>query len=135
MEPLSGALTGNPFAALTTIVAPAVLTNACSVLCLGTSNRIARVVDRSREVAKDLKWGYQYTHIREEKNSLDHDDRIEAFAGILAEFVRDIDRSPQLSAEMKRRQTLLDRIKNWGKRDARFAHKMVDKTDTRLWRR
>ncbi len=54
MEPLSGALTGNPFAALTTIVAPAVLTNACSVLCLGTSNRIARVVDRSREISKEV---------------------------------------------------------------------------------
>lgn len=47
-------LTDNPFAVLTTVVAPAVLTNACSVLCLGTSNRIARVVDRSRVVATEL---------------------------------------------------------------------------------
>ncbi len=47
-------LTENPFAVLTTVVAPAVLTNACSVLCLGTSNRIARVVDRSRVVATEL---------------------------------------------------------------------------------
>ena len=54
MEPLTGALTSNPFAALTTVVAPAVLTNACSVLCLGTANRIARVVDRSREIAADV---------------------------------------------------------------------------------
>lgn len=38
----------NPFAILTAIVAPAVLTNACSVLCLGIGNRIARVVDRTR---------------------------------------------------------------------------------------
>lgn len=53
MDPLTGALTDNPFAALTTVVAPAVLTNACSVLCLGTSNRIARVVDRSRTVAQE----------------------------------------------------------------------------------
>jgi hypothetical protein len=45
----------NPFAVLTTVVAPAVLTNACSVLCLGISNRIARVVDRSRVVADHLK--------------------------------------------------------------------------------
>jgi hypothetical protein len=45
----------NPFAVLTTVVAPAVLTNACSVLCLGTSNRIARVVDQSRLVAAELK--------------------------------------------------------------------------------
>jgi hypothetical protein len=42
------ALADNPFAALTIVVAPAVLTNASSVLCLGTGNRIARVVDRTR---------------------------------------------------------------------------------------
>ena len=54
MDPLTGALAENPFAALTTVVAPAVLTNACSVLCLGTSNRIARVVDRSREVGREV---------------------------------------------------------------------------------
>ena len=48
-------LVDNPFAVLTTVVAPAVLTNACSVLCLGTSNRIARVVDQSRVVASELK--------------------------------------------------------------------------------
>lgn len=46
--------TDNPFAVLTTVVAPAVLTNACSVLCLGTSNRIARVIDRGRVVAGEL---------------------------------------------------------------------------------
>ena len=44
----------NPFAILTAIVAPAVLTNACSVLALGTSNRIARVVDRTRVVNTEL---------------------------------------------------------------------------------
>ena len=32
------------------MVAPAILTNACSVLALGTANRIARVVDRTRVV-------------------------------------------------------------------------------------
>jgi Protein of unknown function (DUF2721) len=45
---------GNPFAVLTAIVAPAILTNACSVLALGTSNRLARVVDRTRIVAAKL---------------------------------------------------------------------------------
>jgi len=40
----------NPFAVLTAVVAPAILTNACSVLSLGTANRIARVVDRTRVV-------------------------------------------------------------------------------------
>jgi len=47
-------LTENPFAALTGIAAPAILTNACSVLALGTSNRVARVVDRTRIVVAEL---------------------------------------------------------------------------------
>lgn len=47
-------LAQNPFAVLTAVVAPAVLTNASTVLCLGTSNRIARVVDRTRALAKEL---------------------------------------------------------------------------------
>ena len=37
----------NPFTVLTFIAAPAVLTNASSVLALGTSNRFARVIDRA----------------------------------------------------------------------------------------
>jgi len=48
------ALGDNPFAALTIVVAPAVLTNASSVLCLGTGNRIARVVDRTRVLNAEL---------------------------------------------------------------------------------
>jgi hypothetical protein len=44
----------NPFAVLTAIVAPAILTNACSVLALGTSNRVARVVDRTRVLSLEL---------------------------------------------------------------------------------
>lgn len=39
---------GGPFAALSLIAAPAILTNACSVLILSTSNRLARTVDRAR---------------------------------------------------------------------------------------
>ncbi len=54
LKTLVGSLSENPFAILTAIVAPAVLTNACSVLALGTSNRIARVVDRTRVVNLDL---------------------------------------------------------------------------------
>ncbi|ODS54680.1 MAG: hypothetical protein ABS36_10970 [Acidobacteria bacterium SCN 69-37] len=46
--------TESPFAALTVIVAPAILTNASSVLSLGTGNRIARVVDRTRVLAAGL---------------------------------------------------------------------------------
>ncbi len=48
-------LNENPFAVLTAVVAPAILTNASSVLCLGTANRIARVVDRTRVIAAELK--------------------------------------------------------------------------------
>ena len=47
-------LSNNPFGVLTSVVAPAILTNACSVLALGTSNRLARVVDRTRVVAAEL---------------------------------------------------------------------------------
>jgi hypothetical protein len=44
----------NPFAVLTLIAAPAVFTNASSVLALGTGNRLARVVDRTRYIAHEL---------------------------------------------------------------------------------
>src|SRR6266508_3532004 len=47
-------LTDNPFAVLTAVVAPAVLTNASSVLCLGTGNRLARVVDRTRVINAEI---------------------------------------------------------------------------------
>jgi hypothetical protein len=43
-----------PFAALTIVVAPAILTNASSVLCMGTANRLARVVDRTRVASAEL---------------------------------------------------------------------------------
>ena len=42
----------NPFAILTFIAAPAVLTNAASILTLGTSNRFGRNVDRARALIK-----------------------------------------------------------------------------------
>jgi hypothetical protein len=45
----------NPFEILTFIVAPAILTNSSSVLSLSTSNRFARVVDRSRFLYDKLK--------------------------------------------------------------------------------
>jgi Protein of unknown function (DUF2721) len=47
-------VTDNPFAVLTLIAAPAVFTNASSVLSLGTSNRLARVVDRTRQIGVNL---------------------------------------------------------------------------------
>ena len=48
------AFADSPFAALTIIVAPAILTNAASILSLGTGNRIARVIDRTRVLAAGL---------------------------------------------------------------------------------
>jgi hypothetical protein len=55
MDPsLTQSLTASPFAALTFIAAPALLTNATSVLLLGTSNRLARAVDRVRFLADEL---------------------------------------------------------------------------------
>jgi hypothetical protein len=42
--------TTNPFAVLSLIVAPAILTNASCVLVMSTSNRLARVVDRARNL-------------------------------------------------------------------------------------
>jgi hypothetical protein len=44
----------NHFALLTLIVAPAVLTNASSVLALNTANRFGRVVDRSRQLVEEI---------------------------------------------------------------------------------
>jgi hypothetical protein len=44
----------NPFAVLSLIVAPAILTNASSVLAMSTSNRLARAVDRARDLTRQI---------------------------------------------------------------------------------
>ena len=44
----------NPFTALTIVVAAAILTNASSLLCFGTANRLSRVMDRARAVSAQL---------------------------------------------------------------------------------
>jgi hypothetical protein len=46
--------TENPFAVLTIVVAPAILTSASSMLCLGTNNQLGRIVDRTRVVSAQL---------------------------------------------------------------------------------
>jgi hypothetical protein len=51
------ATTENPYTVLTLIAAPAVFTNAASVLTLGTGNRLARVVNRTRVIAQELQRG------------------------------------------------------------------------------
>jgi len=58
-------MSDNPFAILTFIAAPAVFTNASSVLALGTGNRLGRVVDRSRFLASELRKGGGEKSLRE----------------------------------------------------------------------
>lgn len=60
MQPIQGTMpdaVASPLAALSLIVAPAILTNASSVLAMSTSNRLARVVDRARDLARQLESG------------------------------------------------------------------------------
>src|ERR1700729_1373424 len=45
----------NPFAVLTLISAPAVLTNASCVLLFGTGNRYGRAIDRVHELAETVR--------------------------------------------------------------------------------
>jgi len=47
-------LSENPLSVLTFIVAPAILTNASSVMALGTSNRFARAIDRLRTLVSQV---------------------------------------------------------------------------------
>ena len=44
----------NPFTALGAIAGPAVLTNASSILALGTANRLARVLENTRAIGRNL---------------------------------------------------------------------------------
>ena len=78
----------NPFAVLTLIAAPAVFTNASSVLALGTGNRLARVVDRTRQLTNQLR-DPKAQHTSETEMDLRHINRLEqrlerlALAGLL----------------------------------------------------
>ena len=47
-------LADSPFAILSFLAAPAILTNASTVLALGTSNRLARAADRARLLSNQL---------------------------------------------------------------------------------
>src|SRR3954452_1221498 len=51
----------SPFLVFTVIAAPAVLTNAASVMSLTTSNRLARAIDRSRAILAELAAAKQVT--------------------------------------------------------------------------
>ncbi len=76
----------NPFAVLTLIAAPAVFTNASSVLALGTGNRLARVVDRTRFLARELHANTQ----RDETTTLwvSHLSRLQQRAALLVRAIK-----------------------------------------------
>jgi hypothetical protein len=77
----------NPFALLTLIVAPAVLTNAMSVLALSTSNRFLRAGERLRALAAEL----ELATSREDAGwRLVHINRIERQAVLLLSALRSI---------------------------------------------
>ena len=66
----------NPFTVLSLIAAPAVLTNASSVLALGTSNRFARAVDRTRALAAEIEGGTLSDELEEVRmRQLDRSER------------------------------------------------------------
>ena len=79
MDPNS--LTQNPFAALTFVAAPALLTNASCVLALGTINRMLRTRVRMHELFTESKTGGQSI---EDRNHLKEvTDRVEKQAAFL----------------------------------------------------
>jgi Protein of unknown function (DUF2721) len=71
----------SPFAVLTLIAAPAVFTNASSVLALGTGNRLARVVDRTRQLVRELH--APETDAKTRELSMSHLDRLEQRGALL----------------------------------------------------
>lgn len=54
---MQGPITDNPFAVLTFLAAPAILTNASTLLALSTSNRLGKVSDRARQAAAAIMSG------------------------------------------------------------------------------
>lgn len=62
------AIESSPLSVFTILVAPALLTNASSLLALGTSNRLARAIDRSRALALILK--NRPRHARESRDEV-----------------------------------------------------------------
>lgn len=77
----------SPFAVLTLIAAPAVFTNASSVLALGTGNRLARVVDRTRQLVRDLHAGTE-THAEVRELWVRHLGRLEQRGALLVRAMR-----------------------------------------------
>lgn len=78
-------LTQNPFAVLSLIAAPAVLTNASSVLALSTSNRFLRAGERMRALAAQL---HSSPDEREKRLLLTQVSRVERQALLLLTALR-----------------------------------------------
>src|SRR5262245_2722885 len=79
MDPNS--LTQSPFAALTFVAAPALLTNPSSVLALGTINRMLCTRERMHELFAESKAGVQTDE--ERKHLTEVTDRVERQAALL----------------------------------------------------
>jgi hypothetical protein len=80
----------NPFAVLSLIVAPAILTNACAVLTLSTGNRVGRAVDRARELAKQLEGVSAGHEDREAARRLDELTAVEQRTVMLLRALRSV---------------------------------------------
>ena len=77
----ANSLTQSPFAALTFVAAPALLTNASSVLALGTINRMLRTRERMHELFDESKAGGQTDE--ERRHLTEVTDRVERQAALL----------------------------------------------------
>src|SRR5437667_8496989 len=82
------AFTQNPFSVLTFIVAPALLTNASSVLALSTINRMLRTRDRMKELFDKSEAGGQSEV--EGMRLITQVDRVEKQAVLLLQALRSV---------------------------------------------
>ena len=74
--------TDNPFAVLSFIAAPAVMTNASSILVLSTSNRLARAIDQTRATLAKLE-ALDAKNEDAAKMSVTHLDRLQDRTSVL----------------------------------------------------
>src|SRR5258706_8570725 len=86
MEPIS--LTQSPFVVVTFIAAPALLTNASSVLALSTINRMLRTRDRMHELFARSETGQASE--QEAARLIEQVDRVERQAALLLRALRSI---------------------------------------------
>jgi hypothetical protein len=84
----STSFTQSPFAALTFIAAPALLTNASSVLAMSTINRMLRTRDRMQELFAKSEEGEQSAS--ESARLVEQVNRVERQAGLLLSALRSI---------------------------------------------